>query len=204
MNNFSWYELIENNSILTQGDILFNVSVPEISPSEFEKFTDSSCEKAKDLRSSIEIIDGIVLTQACDLANCKVDSVILVGITKLDDFIKDQIKEKKSLNNIKSILGSILKGQQHSYHMLDSFHNDSFSMDYLIVNFREIYRIPLDFATSLTTSSYNKKRLRLLPPYREHLSQAFARFFMRVGLPNNIDQDRFNEAITHSFNNHKQ
>jgi hypothetical protein len=23
----------------------------------------------------------------------------------------------------------------------------------------------------------------LLPPYREHLSQAFARFFMRVGLP---------------------
>jgi hypothetical protein len=24
--------------------------------------------------------------------------------------------------------------------------------------------------------------LRLLPPYREHLSQAFARFFMRVGL----------------------
>ena len=30
------------------------------------------------------------------------------------------------------------------------------------------------------------KRLRLLPPYREHLSQAFARFFMRVGLPVDI------------------
>ncbi len=26
-------------------------------------------------------------------------------------------------------------------------------------------------------------RLRLVPPYREHLSQAFARYFMRVGLP---------------------
>jgi hypothetical protein len=25
--------------------------------------------------------------------------------------------------------------------------------------------------------------LRLCPPYREHLAQAFARFFMRVGLP---------------------
>lgn len=23
----------------------------------------------------------------------------------------------------------------------------------------------------------------LMPPYREHLSQAFARYFMRVGLP---------------------
>jgi hypothetical protein len=30
------------------------------------------------------------------------------------------------------------------------------------------------------------KRLRLLPPYREHLSQSFARFFMRVGLPIDI------------------
>jgi hypothetical protein len=29
-------------------------------------------------------------------------------------------------------------------------------------------------------------RLRLLPPYREHLSQAFARLFMRVGLPADI------------------
>jgi len=29
-------------------------------------------------------------------------------------------------------------------------------------------------------------RLRLRPPYREHLSQAFARFFMRVGLPTDI------------------
>lgn len=30
------------------------------------------------------------------------------------------------------------------------------------------------------------KRLRLLPPYREHLAQAFARSFMRVGLPIDI------------------
>jgi hypothetical protein len=36
-------------------------------------------------------------------------------------------------------------------------------------------------------SKRNGKRLRLLPPYREHLSQAFARFFMRIGLPVHID-----------------
>jgi hypothetical protein len=29
----------------------------------------------------------------------------------------------------------------------------------------------------------NQVRPQLLPPYREHLSQSFARFFMRVGLP---------------------
>jgi|GEM_PF-2963531 hypothetical protein len=30
---------------------------------------------------------------------------------------------------------------------------------------------------------------RLLPPYREHLSQAFDHFFMRVGLPVPIEAD---------------
>lgn len=33
-----------------------------------------------------------------------------------------------------------------------------------------------------------KQRLRLLPPYREHLSQAFARYFMQVGLPVNVSK----------------
>jgi len=33
----------------------------------------------------------------------------------------------------------------------------------------------------------NGETLRLLSPYKEHLSQSFARFFMRVGLPIDID-----------------
>jgi len=31
------------------------------------------------------------------------------------------------------------------------------------------------------------ERIRLLPPYREHLSQSFARYFMKVGLPQDIE-----------------
>lgn len=33
-----------------------------------------------------------------------------------------------------------------------------------------------------------EKRLSLMSPYKEHLSQAFARFFMRVGLPIDISE----------------
>ena len=33
-------------------------------------------------------------------------------------------------------------------------------------------------------------RLRLCPPYREHLAQSFARFFMRVGLPIDIPEEK--------------
>ena len=38
----------------------------------------------------------------------------------------------------------------------------------------------------IRSTSYMTQRLRLNPPYREHLSQAFARFCMRVGLPVDI------------------
>jgi hypothetical protein len=41
--------------------------------------------------------------------------------------------------------------------------------------------VPRSFNESLLTQR-GHSRFRLLPPYREHLSQAFARFFMRVGL----------------------
>lgn len=36
--------------------------------------------------------------------------------------------------------------------------------------------------------SNKKDRLRLLLPYREHLAQSFARFFMRIGLPIDIPE----------------
>jgi len=53
-----------------------------------------------------------------------------------------------------------------------------------VVDFRGVYSVTFDFLVELAQK--RDKRLRLLPPYREHLSQAFARFFMRVGLPVDI------------------
>lgn len=57
-------------------------------------------------------------------------------------------------------------------------------MAYQVVDFRNIYSVSLNFLSDLTMKK--GERLRLLPPYREHLSQSFARFFMRVGLPVDI------------------
>jgi hypothetical protein len=55
---------------------------------------------------------------------------------------------------------------------------------YLVVDFRNVYSVSFDFLTEWVQRK--GRRLRLLSPYREHLSQAFARFFMRVGLPVDI------------------
>ena len=56
--------------------------------------------------------------------------------------------------------------------------------DLRVVDFRRLYSLPLTFVRQVAARGGD--RLRLLPPYREHLSQAFARYFMRVGLPQDI------------------
>lgn len=66
--------------------------------------------------------------------------------------------------------------------MLNEYSSEIFSMEHRVVDFHDIYTIPRQFLESLLEQR-GQPRLRLLPPYREHLSQAFARYFMRVGLP---------------------
>jgi hypothetical protein len=54
------------------------------------------------------------------------------------------------------------------------------------LSFREIFSLPHEYLAD------HAKRLgprwRLKPPFLEHFSQAFARFFMRVGLPSTIPE----------------
>jgi hypothetical protein len=68
--------------------------------------------------------------------------------------------------------------------MLNKCELPCFNNEFLVVDFHNVYGVPYAFLDSLLKGQ--GKRLRLLPPYREHLSQAFARFFMRVGLPVDI------------------
>ena len=57
--------------------------------------------------------------------------------------------------------------------------------EHRIVDFHSVHTVPRVFLEGLIAER-GTKRLRLLPPYREHLSQSFARFFMRVGLPETV------------------
>jgi len=59
--------------------------------------------------------------------------------------------------------------------------------EHRIVDFHDVFTVPREFLESLL-GVRGRDRPRLLSPYREHLSQAFARYFMRVGLPVPIDE----------------
>ena len=178
--DYPWFELKENSDDITQGDIIKGCPVPILK--EFD-----ISQEGQNVKAEIKKIDGIVLTQSCDIANKKVENIILCAITSKSEFEEIHIGLGKTEKEIRKNIDGIIKGQQNAYHIINNYKSNEFSQDYYIVNFKDIFSVPVTVARA--TAHNNGKRLRLCPPYREHLSQAFARYFMRVGLPINIHID---------------
>lgn len=171
---YPWYDIVEGEEIL-QGDCIddcpiifpiYDVNEPYRVSSSFNMHT----------------CNIIVMSQSCDLKEKKIDYVLVCPRR-----ILDEIPEMKSANSKtrEKIKHHIKNGNYPGYHPLSKWTMGEFNVDSQIVDFRHVYNLPFDFIVKIALE--RGKRLRLLPPYREQLSQAFARFFMRVGLPVNID-----------------
>jgi hypothetical protein len=75
-----------------------------------------------------------------------------------------------------------------AFHLLNEYTSETIDFPLSVVEFHRLYTLPKEYLQSVASGT--PLRLRLLPPYREHLSQAFARYFMRVGLPIDIPKER--------------
>lgn len=169
----SWYALA-SGSDLQQGDILQSCKVITVEADQLLAISDE--QKAI---ASLKTYDVIILNQSCDLEQNKLEALLVCPVFSLAvasasriDFMRPKVLEK------------IRRGFEPALFMLAAPSLPSFPSEIHIVQFRQLYVLPFDYATNLAKSQ--SPRLRLLPPYREHLSQAFARFMMRVALPTDI------------------
>ncbi len=78
------------------------------------------------------------------------------------------------------------RGHMPGYHMIAGCDHEAWRRGISIVSFREVLSLPLEFVRKVAAAA--EPRIRLRSPYREHLAQAFARYFMRVGLPTNLPE----------------
>jgi hypothetical protein len=166
-----WYSEIETHENLEQGDLLFDC--PIVIPPN-----DPNVENWKDF--TVNSFDIIVLTQSCDLAAKKINLVQVCPFVTLSEFCATNT----NFDNYKS-KESIRRGYLPGYHLLNIC-NQIDAKEYLIVDFKSTYSISFDFIEQYKNSQ--EKRIRLNSPYKEHLSQSYARFYMRVGLPSDIPQ----------------
>ena len=84
-----------------------------------------------------------------------------------------------------SLKVDLRNGRRTVYHLINRCSLAGYEAPDLVANFGNASSVPLDYAKSLTKSV--DKRIRLLPPHREHLAQGFERYYICVGLPIAID-----------------
>src|SRR5690606_38213744 len=98
-------------------------------------------------------------------------------------------EERNSKRALKKIIENMKKGNLPGYHLLNLSERIEQISDYQVVDFRNVYAI--NFQSLENIIKNQSKRIRLLPPYTEQLSQVFARFFMRVGLPQEFEVEGY-------------
>ncbi|MBX3439828.1 MAG: hypothetical protein KF861_20225 [Planctomycetaceae bacterium] len=133
---------------------------------------------------SVGRVDLIVVTQSCDLearngTKPKALFVALCPIFSLEQFETINPHFKK-----KGVWEDVRRGRREGLHMLAGPDDPQNNRNALVVDFRQIYSLPLEYLSN--HASEIAPRWRLQSPFLEHFSQAFARFFMRVGLPSAI------------------
>jgi len=175
---YPWYSVVQGKENLAQGD--FIVRCPVVVPGSDLPLEPPKEEAKPQAKVDIRVYDVVVMTQSCDLLYAKVDLVLVSPVWPYSIF-------RKTSPFFASASGkkALVEGNSPGYHLLDKCEIDEFEREHTVVDFRLVYGVPFDYLCQYASQS--DKRLRLLPPYREHLSQAFARFFMRVGLPSEIE-----------------
>jgi hypothetical protein len=169
-----WYSVVSGSDI-RQGDILFDA--PIITPLSVDDLDKDSIGEVRVSRQP-----AIVLSQSCDLVvrrsgKPKVEQVILCPI-----FTKSEVDSVSKFDA--RTWEDIRRGYLPRYHLLNECIIRGHEVELRLVDLANVLSLPFSVVQKLCERT--KERIRLESPYREHMSQAFARFFMRVGLPVDI------------------
>jgi len=187
-----WYSTVDSGTRLTQGDLIFDC--PLVGWKEDVTRFEGAGE-TEVLKQSVDAFkaDTVVMTQACDLEHEKVINVVLCPHYALPEYreiwestMRDQAQNPTD-RAWRRHCDDIREGFVWNLSILSSLAEGPVTTQHRIVDFYQVFTVPRGFLEGLLAAR-NHLRLRLLPPYREHLSQAFARFFMRVGLPVPVDK----------------
>ena len=165
-NDLSWYITLDPTDPLSQGELIKNCPVI-IPPKKLDQ------EK---YILNVKQYDVIIISQSCDIEQEKIDYILLCPYYTLNKLEKISPLFRNPVG--KEVLR---RGNINGLHLLNICPDIN---EYLVVDFRKVFSIFKSFLLNYVNE--REKRITLRSPYREHLSQAFARFFMRIGLPSDI------------------
>jgi hypothetical protein len=165
---YPWYKPIEGADI-EQGDIF--EACPVFAPP-----AEVALDAPAEISFQWEERDVVVMSQSCDmeLGHEKITEVLLCALWRRSQLTLGHLASARGLEDAR-------RGNLPAYLVLAECELPDHQREVCIVDFRRVYSLSLGYLRRRAQT--NGTRIRLLPPYREHLAQGFARFFMRVGLP---------------------
>ena len=170
-----WWAVVTGRE-LSQGDVLPGLEVPRV-----PALPDHGAGRAE-IEVVVETVDldVIVLTQTCDLEHAKQEEVLVGRVVTWIDFVAAQVAAGNQAVRSREFARNLRNGTIPPLHLL-RHHDGDPALPWSLVHFRELHTVARSQLEGHAARQHT--RLRLHSPYREHLGQAFARFFMRVGLP---------------------
>jgi hypothetical protein len=173
--------IFTRESSLCQGDLLPGCWIPRF-PADFSEIL----EEARVIQA--EQADLIIITQSCDLEQAKTSLVAMCPVWSIPAFEQAQTNSgrAKSARAWADFWNNVRKGRSPTLHLLASPTDPTNARAALLVDFRAIYSLPVEYLLRHATQIGDRWRLR--SPFLEHFSQAFARSFMRVGLPSSVPE----------------
>ena len=171
---YPWYQSVADGT-LRQGDIFFDfpVFVAKADAAVMQKYL--SGQSNVNFGGTVLKMNVIVASQSCDLEHDKVKTVVLCPIWDLDHVRNIFGWDDEKLENVRT-------GRENNWHLVDKSDDPAAVMS--IIEFRRVYTTTKKMLMMFADNAGS--HVRLLPPYREHFSQAFGRYFMRVALPEDI------------------
>lgn len=164
-------EYTETTKWLHQGDLLVDINVPV-----FKVLLDLQNDPAPEIPVDVGTI--IVMTQSCDLTNRKAPMVACCPVHTLHEF-----ESFNAAFNRSGEWENVRRGKIAGLHLLPGADIKD-NRTCLVVDFRVIHSLTIEHVIDFIKDRRHHPRLK--SPYLEHMSQAFARLFMRVGLPVDI------------------
>ena len=165
--NEVWYEVVDPTASITQGDLIFDCPLLSWDSMSIQFNIENEIESLQGAATAI-CADVIVMTQACDLEQKKVDNVILCPHVSIEEYrpVWEEEFRARGQNPTnrawKSHCDDICEGFLWNLSMLNKFQRGENNIDIRIVNFHEVFSIPRPFIESLTTHR-GLSRFRLLP-----------------------------------------
>jgi hypothetical protein len=155
----------ERSPLLLQGTLLHGVVVLDESPES----------TAENLNPVAEVLDVIVLTQSCDIGKTSQTRLLVAEVDTYTAMTLDRAGTEFAQPGYRKHL---VRNTATSDVLLPPCAHLAIE-DYLIVNFRQLHVIPVHRIPLAPAEGY----VCLASPFREQLSQQYATFHMRVGLP---------------------